>query len=476
MSKKSLRRLPAWLLATGDMVVLNLALIMAFYLRFAGSQPSSNYEALVSTLPWVSLTALMLFAGLGLYEQQLGGLVPVMRALLPAVLITGLATAAIAFWIRGFAFPRSVLLFGVLGQFCGLLVWRGICWHAARVIHGQRQLLVIGSEETACPFLEKLLDLPRGLFRIQGVVAPWDMATLKEQLPEVDGVIVSPGATPENKATVVALCLEAGREVYLVPELYEVMLTGARVEQLDDLPVLQVEDISLSYVQAAVKRALDVIVTFMILVVTLPIVIIAALSVRLSSPGPVFYVQERVGYRGRVFNLPKLRTMVDNAEKDTGPVLAKADDGRVTWAGKFLRSTRIDELPQLFSVLKGDMSLVGPRPERPVFVDEFQRAHPAYRYRHVVKPGLTGVAQVYGRYTTSWEDKLRYDLYYIRNYSLILDLRVLLRTVPVALSPSAARGRTKGQDKTEAVHALFNTMRQETTAGNKGKVVEGSIR
>ncbi|MEW6171683.1 MAG: sugar transferase [Bacillota bacterium] len=473
MSKKSWRRLPTWLVAAGDLVVLNMTVIMAFYLRFGGSLPSSNYEALVSTLPWVSLTALLLFAGLGLYEQQLGGLVPVMRALLPAILATGLATAGIAFWVRGFAFPRSVLLFGTLGQFCGLLIWRGICWRIACMIHGQRQILVIGSAETARPFLEKLLDLPRGLFRIQGVVAPWDMAALRKQLPEVDGVVVSPGATPENKAAVVALCLEAGREVYLVPELYEVMLTGARVEQLDDLPVLQLEDIRLSAVQASVKRALDVLVTFIILVIAIPILLPAILAVRLSSPGPVFYVQERVGYRGRVFRLPKLRTMVDDAEKETGPVLAQADDGRVTWAGKLLRSTRIDELPQLFSVLKGDMSLVGPRPERPVFVDEFQRAHPAYRYRHLVKPGLTGVAQVYGRYTTSWEDKLRYDLYYIRNYSLILDLRVLLRTVPVALSPSAARGRAKDQDKTEAIHALFSAMRNETAAGKEEKVFGG---
>lgn len=465
-----MRRIPVWLMAIGDLAALNLTLVVVFYFRFGGAIPEANREALVSTMPWACLTAVLLFAGLGLYERQLSGFVPVVRALVPAILGVGLATAAIAFWVRGFAFPRSVLLFGSCGQFVGVLIWRGICWHLDRLIHGRRELLVVGAMDTARPVLEKLLDLPQGLFCVRAVVAPEDTRGLTEYIPVVDGVVVGPGVSPENKAKVVAQCLKAGREVYLVPELYEVMLTGTRVEQLDDLPVLQVEDIRLSTLQAAAKRAVDVGVALLILIIFSPVFLLAVLAVRLTSRGPAFYVQERVGYRGRVFRLLKLRTMVEDAEKETGPVLAQADDRRVTKVGRLLRAVRLDEIPQLLNVLKGEMSLVGPRPERPVFVGEFTRSQPAYRYRHLVKPGLTGLAQVYGRYTTSPEDKLRYDLYYIRNYSLLLDLKILLRTVPVALSPSAARGRAEGQDKTAAILALMNATREEAAVGKDGGV------
>ncbi|MEW6447514.1 MAG: sugar transferase [Bacillota bacterium] len=470
MHTKLPRRLPLWLTGTGDVVVLNLTLVLVFYLRFSGALPAANFDALVSTLPWASVVALLLFAGLGLYERNLGGFVPVMRALIPAIIGVSLATAAIAFWVRGFAFPRSVLVLGAFAQFGGVLAWRGVCWHLDRWFHGRRGLLVVGAAETVRPLLEKLLDLPQRLFFVRAVIDPQD-AAFKTELAAADGVVVGPGVPPAAKAAVVAACLEAGRDVYVVPELYEVMLTGAKVIELEDLPVLRVEDIRMSIVQAAVKRAVDIGVTSVILLVAGPLLILIALLVRLSSPGPVFYLQERVGLRGRLFRLLKFRTMVDNAEKDTGPVLAQANDPRITRLGRILRATRLDELPQLFNVLIGEMSLVGPRPERPVFVDEYTRAHPAYHYRHLVKPGLTGMAQVYGRYTTSPEDKLRYDLYYIRNYSLLLDLKILLRTVPVALTPSAARGESrKESEKTAVIHALINGA--QGAAGNSHKLTD----
>jgi len=154
----------------------------------------------------------------------------------------------------------------------------------------------------------------------------------------------------------------------------------------------------------------------------------------LTSPGPILYCQQRVGRGGKKFTLYKLRTMVDGAEQETGPVLAGREDERVTWVGRFLRKTRIDEIPQLFNVLDGTMSLVGPRPERPEFVGEFLRTIPGYAERLQVKPGLTGLAQVDGEYHTTPEYKLKYDLAYIYNYSLWLDMRIMAETVKVILS------------------------------------------
>jgi len=170
------------------------------------------------------------------------------------------------------------------------------------------------------------------------------------------------------------------------------------------------------------------------LAVLLPVSLAVALAVKFTSPGPVIYKQTRVGRHGKEFNILKFRTMIADAERIVGPVLAGVNDPRITKVGRFLRKTRLDEIPQLINVLRGEMSLVGPRPERPHFVAQFCESFPVYRERLVVKPGLTGLAQVNGAYDTSAENKLKYDLAYIYNQSLWLDLLILLETVKVVLA------------------------------------------
>ena len=190
-----------------------------------------------------------------------------------------------------------------------------------------------------------------------------------------------------------------------------------------------------------IKRLFDITAALVGLVLSLPLMVLAAIAVRLESPGPIFYRQPRLGQNGCVFILNKFRSMRQDAEKDTGPVWADQRDRRVTRVGGFLRRTRLDELPQLFNVLVGHMSFIGPRPERPEFVAELQKQIPFYMERLSVKPGITGWAQVKYEYGSSVEDaveKLQYDLYYIKNLSLFLDLLILLNTIQVVLF---ARGR-----------------------------------
>jgi lipopolysaccharide/colanic/teichoic acid biosynthesis glycosyltransferase len=165
------------------------------------------------------------------------------------------------------------------------------------------------------------------------------------------------------------------------------------------------------------------------LIATAPAVAVAALAVKLTSPGPVLYCQERVGRAGRRFTIYKLRTMVAGAEAETGPILAQRRDPRITWVGRVLRATKLDEVPQFFNVLRGDMSVIGPRPERPCFVEEYCRRIPAYPERHRVRPGISGLAQVHGGYRTHVYVKLRYDLIYVSRQSFWLDLEILARTV-----------------------------------------------
>ncbi len=191
-----------------------------------------------------------------------------------------------------------------------------------------------------------------------------------------------------------------------------------------------------------IKRLTDLLIACSLIALTLPLMLIVALAIRCDSPGPVFYRQERVGLNGRRFVLLKFRSMRQDAEADGRPVWAAALDDRITRVGGFMRLTRIDELPQLFNVLRGDMSLVGPRPERPHFVDHLGKIIPSYDERHTVLPGITGWAQVNYPYGASVEDarqKLAYDLYYIANHSLLLDLRILGATVGVVIFQKGAR-------------------------------------
>jgi sugar transferase (PEP-CTERM system associated) len=193
--------------------------------------------------------------------------------------------------------------------------------------------------------------------------------------------------------------------------------------------------------RTVVKRIFDIVCALALIALTSPVMLIAALVIKLESRGPVFYRQERVGFNGRLFNVVKFRSMRTDAEKN-GPQFASAEDDRVTRVGRFIRKVRIDELPQLFSVLNGDMSLVGPRPERPFFVDQLTRQIPYYAVRQSVKPGVTGWAQVRYHYGASLEDsaeKLQYDLYYVKNHSLFLDLVILFETVGVVLMAKGAR-------------------------------------
>jgi exopolysaccharide biosynthesis polyprenyl glycosylphosphotransferase len=190
------------------------------------------------------------------------------------------------------------------------------------------------------------------------------------------------------------------------------------------------------------KRALDVAAAVSGLVLSLPLSLLAALLIKLTSRGPVFFCQERTGEDGAPFKLIKFRTMRVDAEKESGPVWAQKNDVRVTPIGRFLRLSRIDEIPQFLNILAGQMSFVGPRPERPHFVEQLKQSVPFYPLRHTVKPGLTGWAQVRHPYGASIEDaqeKLRYDLYYIKNMSLLFDVSIMLRTISVILRGSGAR-------------------------------------
>jgi Undecaprenyl-phosphate glucose phosphotransferase len=238
---------------------------------------------------------------------------------------------------------------------------------------------------------------------------------------------------PEQHVRMLQLIESTSREcvdVKVVPDLLQVIALRARLEDLDGIPVININDVPLQGFNSIVKRGIDIAISSAaLLVLALPLGILAAL-VRLTSKGPIFYYQERMGLDGKSITIVKFRSMFHEAEADTGPVWARQDDPRVTALGRFLRKSNLDELPQLWNVLRGDMSIVGPRPERPHFVEQFKHRVPQYMLRHKVKAGLTGWAQVHGwRGNTSIEKRIEYDLYYIENWSVRLDLKIMWLTL-----------------------------------------------
>lgn len=209
---------------------------------------------------------------------------------------------------------------------------------------------------------------------------------------------------------------------------------------VDDIPMQRVTRMLLTAEQRVLKRILDIAVAVTALIILSPVMLITAVMIKLDSKGPVLYSQERVGLYGKTFFVHKFRSMKQDAEAKCGPVLAAEGDPRITKFGRFMRATRLDELPQLFNVLKGEMSIVGPRPERPFFVKQFIAQKPEYDYRHNVKPGITGLAQIAGKYNTSAYDKLIYDLLYIQDVSVKTDLMIMLQTFKVLLTKSSTEG------------------------------------
>ncbi|MCI7404181.1 sugar transferase [Pyramidobacter sp.] len=249
---------------------------------------------------------------------------------------------------------------------------------------------------------------------------------------------------PEFRSMVIRHCYETDKRLLMVPNVDEIFVHSAVRCQIDDIPAFLFRGHQMSSEQKLIKRAIDVAGSAAALIALSPLMLIAALSVRLHDGGPALYRQTRVTEGGRPFQLYKFRTMVQNAESN-GAEMASNHDGRITPVGRWLRMLRIDELPQLFNILKGDMSLVGPRPERPELIEQYCRQYPEFRYRLKVKSGLTGYAQVFGRYNTLFEDKLKLDLLYIQHFSLIFDFYLMISTVKVLFMPSSSAG-VEGKD------------------------------
>lgn len=262
---------------------------------------------------------------------------------------------------------------------------------------------------------------------------------LKEEVLKYDGVIVGDISSHERNI-ILKHCFANSIRTYSVPKISDILLKSTVELNLFDSPLLLSRNEGLAIEQQFIKRLIDIIGSLVGMILASPLFLVIALSIRLTDRGPIFFCQERLTIDGKIFNIYKFRTMIQNAEKDGIARLATEKDSRILPIGKILRRTRLDELPQLINILKGDMSLVGPRPERPELAARIEDEIPEFSYRLKVKAGLTGYAQIYGKYNTTPYDKLKLDLTYIRNYSLLLDLKLILMTPKIMFMKEATEG------------------------------------
>lgn len=439
----------------GDLILLNAGFLAAFLIRYAGELPENNFTPYVNLTPWISTAALVLFGVYGLYSSRRRPWFEIFYSVITANLMIFATTVIMSYFSKGYAFPRSVFLISLGLHMLVLTTWRYFLWRIGRRNLGGEGILIVGTYAEANALNAKIGKYYPGFYRVEGFIlgveagpttdTAGQVAATTSPLPRVLGtlsnlrdvlsesgakvVLVGASVGPAARADVATACLETNRWIWLVPDLYEIVCCQARLSRVDDTPVFEAGGPPGASPAALGKRVVDLAFSIIGLVLALPIMALVALAIKLESRGPVLYFQERVSENGRIFKLVKFRTMVTDAEKLTGPVLASRNDPRVTRVGGLIRATRIDELPQLINVIMGDMSLVGPRPERPYFVDHFAQQIPNYEERHKVKPGLTGLAQVEGKYSTTPDDKLRYDLLYSRRYSPLMDLKILFQTV-----------------------------------------------
>ena len=434
----------------GDVSLMGAAYLISVSVVYNCSMLFTNlysYGALFPLL--VVLTGLVLGIN-GLYSFATKRFAEILLGVAVTNICTLTLVFALSFFLREFqelSYFRTVLFSTIILQFFLLSIWRYLTWRVERHIYAVRDVLLIGPEDECIHVYKRLSQQYHLNMKLKYICTDMQNSQWKDSAASVDDVIMCQGMRHHHKIQVINFCYQHGKRPLLIPNAFEIFCSGAELDKIDDIPVFRPHTLCLTLEVRALKRLLDLSVAVLGAVCALPFILLTALFVKLSDGGPILYSQVRMGRNGAVFRVYKFRTMRVDAEKHSGPMLAQENDPRITPLGRFLRAVRLDELPQIWNVLVGDMSIVGPRPERPFFVEQYIREMPEYAYRHNVKPGITGLAQVYGKYNTTPFDKLVYDLIYIQHCNILTDLTIIIQTVKVLFTKSATDGVAQSEEE-----------------------------
>ena len=326
-----------------------------------------------------------------------------------------------------------------------------------------KEMLLIYGNEKGIDLKFKMDERPDKYVITKVLSYEVDFEVIKDEIKKHDAVIIN-DVPAEIRNDILKYCYKHEVRTYVVPKISDIIQRGGEEINLFDTPLYLIKGRGLNPVQAFIKRAFDIVLSLIVMIPGILIMAVVAVAIKLEDHGSVFYKQERVTKDGKVFNIIKFRSMIENAEKDGKSQPAIDNDPRITKVGKVIRATRIDELPQVLNILKGDMSWVGPRPERTEHVEYFLEEIPEFEFRYKVKGGLTGYAQIYGRYNTSAYDKLRLDLMYIENYSFFLDLKLILMTVQIIFKKESTAGFDNTDELEKKRYEMINELGETEVA------------
>ena len=313
-----------------------------------------------------------------------------------------------------------------------------------RKLFPPRELIVLYEDYDPDEFIKKMNSRKDKYIIKQKLNVSDGLDKIKKDIIQSQGVVIY-DVHSELRNVILKMCYENDIRAYSTTKISDILIRGAESLHLFDTPLLLYRNTGLNFEQRFVKRTMDIVVSLLMLIITSPIFLCAAIAIKMYDGGPVFYRQARYTLNGKVFNIYKFRSMIVDAEKDGKSQPATDHDPRITPVGRVLRATRLDELPQLIDILIGNMSLVGPRPERIEHVDKYSEDIPEFKYRLKVRGGLTGYAQLYGKYNTSPYDKLQLDLIYIQNYSIFLDIRLIFMTLKIMFMKESTEGFSEQQ-------------------------------
>lgn len=423
-----------------DIIIYHISFIVAFLIRYEFTLPSFNYRAYQSMFIFIMIifSILNLLSGIYiLYNKRKLDLIysTVINQVLMMISVT-----ALVFFSHWLAFPRSVILISTVISILLLAISRTLVHMLYRKMNGQEKIMIVGYEDNCKRVIHNFEGSRNDVYKITDVVFDNFVANVKNNLNKIDVVYLTEEVQGEERKELLSILTSEKKQIFVSSKFENLSLLNAETMNIEDETFLSLTDFSIPPELDIIKRTIDILISIILLIISSPIMVVTAILVKITSPGPIFYKQVRITEGQKEFNILKFRSMSETAEQDTGPVLATANDMRVTPLGKYLRSLRIDELPQLINVLRGDMSLVGPRPERPHFVEQFKEENPHYYLRHNVRAGITGYAQVNGKYATDFNSKLNFDLIYIKQYSIILDIQIMLQTIKTLFDKVSSQG------------------------------------
>lgn len=432
-------------IATVDILLFHLSILFSFYIQFKESIPDYNFVSYTSSFIYIMAVFIFLNILFGVYILYNKSLIDFLYITIIVQVIMTIAIMAVTFAGRWFTFPRSVLVYTLMVSTVVLFVWRAIVYLLYIKLNGTKQVMLVGTKEKVHSAYQNFASAKNERHKVKIVVVDHYYENIKAHIDEIDIVYLASQIQEEEKIKIYELLIRNEKKLFLNTSFENIVMVNPNIMNIEDESIIEISDFKISGENDFIKRVVDILFSAVLLILTSPIMLITTILVKLTSKGPAFYSQVRITQGGKEFNILKFRSMAETAEKDSGPVLASSSDTRVTPIGKYLRALRIDELPQLFNVLKGEMSVVGPRPERPFFVGQFQEQNPAYYLRHNVRAGITGYAQVYGKYASDFNSKLNFDLIYIKKYSFFLDAKIMLQTIKILFDKVSSRGLEEGE-------------------------------